>query len=293
MTRIEDRLRVLDLQLQPVGRHPSDERLAVIAGGGDPDAAEAAHLAGCDECVELLVTLGEGLASLAEEQPQLTALVTSRLVDRAARRGSLAPVLLGLGIAAAAAAATVGYVVRGQAPVAVVEPVHTPSRALSQTPLPPAEPEVTVPDAAVLEPAPTPAVPTAIAPESEPPAPSRAMDAPKPGVAPRTPGPAPEPPPEIGLAGRGQRALERRNVNGPPRGWGELNIITKPASQVFVDGRLRGWTPIVRLRLPEGPHDVRLVYESDLAAEPEQRFRVMIDPERPWDVREVNVGRGP
>lgn len=94
------------------------------------------------------------------------------------------------------------------------------------------------------------------------------------------------------LDGRdGPRPLERLPVDGPPRGFGHLQLNTRPPARVFIDGKPRGWTPIIDLRLAEGPHDVRLVFDSPLAAEPEQRFRVLIEPDRTWRMTRDNVRR--
>ena len=43
-----------------------------------------------------------------------------------------------------------------------------------------------------------------------------------------------------------------------------------------MDGKLIGWTPLLDHRLLEGPHDVRLVYESPRARVKEERFQVVI-----------------
>ncbi len=71
-------------------------------------------------------------------------------------------------------------------------------------------------------------------------------------------------------------------VNGAPRGFGALRLNAKPSALVFVDGKAYGWTPLLNLRLPSGPHDVKLVYKSPLAAEKEQRFRILIQDDETW-----------
>ena len=65
-TPLEVRLRQLDLRFVPWApeAHVTDERMALLAGGADPLEAEAAHLAACDACLDVLVALGEGLESL-------------------------------------------------------------------------------------------------------------------------------------------------------------------------------------------------------------------------------------
>jgi hypothetical protein len=80
-------------------------------------------------------------------------------------------------------------------------------------------------------------------------------------------------------------------VNGAPRGFGALRLNAKPSAQVFVDGKSHGWTPLLNLRLQAGPHDVRLVYESPLAADKEQRFRVLIQDDETWSTVRDNRRR--
>lgn len=50
-------------------------------------------------------------------------------------------------------------------------------------------------------------------------------------------------------------------VPGPPIApeTGILRIHTRPTSQIWLDGRLVGMTPQMRIELPEGTHSVRLV----------------------------------
>lgn len=82
--------------------------------------------------------------------------------------------------------------------------------------------------------------------------------------------------------GRHQRRMMRAPVAGPSRGFGQLRLASKPAARVIIDGRERGWTPLIDIRLQAGPHDVTLVYDSPHAAEPEQRFRVLIRADETW-----------
>ncbi|MBV71407.1 MAG: hypothetical protein CMH52_08650 [Myxococcales bacterium] len=81
---------------------------------------------------------------------------------------------------------------------------------------------------------------------------------------------------------RGPIEVTRQAISGPSRGFGQLRLNSKPAAEVFIDGRSRGWTPVIDLRLQAGPHDVRLVYSSPLANKPEERFRVIIKAEQTW-----------
>ncbi|MGK0362804.1 MAG: hypothetical protein ACI9U2_005126, partial [Bradymonadia bacterium] len=69
MTALEGRLSRLDLQLESTGSHLTDERLAGVAQGTDPTAAEAAHLAGCDGCTDLLMAVGVGLEGALVDLP--------------------------------------------------------------------------------------------------------------------------------------------------------------------------------------------------------------------------------
>lgn len=46
------------------------------------------------------------------------------------------------------------------------------------------------------------------------------------------------------------------------RGDGFLTIDTRPWTTVYVDGNARGMTPLIRIRLPAGPHELLLVNEQ-------------------------------
>ena len=54
---------------------------------------------------------------------------------------------------------------------------------------------------------------------------------------------------------------------------GFLTINTEPYATVFVDGKKRGFTPVVRLALPPGAHNLRLVSS---AGQPDKKMRVRI-----------------
>ncbi len=308
-SNLEDRLRRLDLRLDDAGRHIGDERIAELGAGADPSDAEAAHLAGCDDCVELLVALGEGLEALAVDEPALGALMAEppRPAGRPGRR--FTPLMI---IALAGAAAAAGWFARRA-------PEPPPAPAAPARPAPADEARFEGPDEVPILPAdqviglgaadrvaPPPAPPTvdppappatpadvaanegaAIAPPAPPSRPARRPEAPPPRTL--------QPPAGLGTLARpdGPRPLERRPVDGPPRGFGQLQLNTRPPARVFIDGKPRGWTPIIDLRLPEGPHDVRLVFDSPLAAEPEQRFRVLIEPDRIWRMTRDNVKQVP
>lgn len=316
-SNLEDRLRRLDLQLDDAGRHIDDERIAELCAGADPSAPEAAHLAGCDDCVELLVALGEGLEALAVDEPILGALMAEP--PRPARpRGRRWTPLMILALAGAAAAA--GWFAR-QAPEqptperpASVRPASSPEDEAprfdgpDEVPILPAEQVIGVDSRRDPQPEPPPeAAPTVDdSPATAPGEPDPAAEPPAaPAAPPRPARPARAPaearprsmqrPAGLGALERpaGPRPLERRPVDGPPRGFGQLQLNTRPPARVFIDGKPRGWTPIIDLRLPEGPHDVRLVFDSPLAAEPEQRFRVLIEPDRIWRMTRDNVKQTP
>lgn len=366
MTSVDDleaRLGRLDLQLADSGGHLSPERIAVIGAGQDPTPSEAAHLAGCDECVGLLVALGEGLEMLAEEQPQLGALLAAPPPRPSRRAGVVAAVVI-LGAFGAAAAAAGWMITRSgpdaEAGVEQVDhdrvdpgrpgapPTEPPRGAVEpgprEVPIVPAErilarrTQVQIDLQAVSQRAPVtrgldlarlaaqmaatfhpvapapPLMPSVLPPElTRPgaPAPGAEANGPAqpPGVA-AQPTPRPrarrplyptprlrdtlaEPMPEITLERRGPRAYEGTVVDSDARGHGLLQISTRPAARVFVDGKPIGWTPIIDMRLPAGVHDVRLVYESPHAAEKEQRFRVPIQADRTWRLRRHNIRRDP
>jgi hypothetical protein len=108
----------------------------------------------------------------------------------------------------------------------------------------------------------------------------------------RAPRPATDEAVDLSLPGRAQHPLERQFVDGQPRGYGYLQLNSKPASEVFVDGRHLGSTPILDERLPEGPHDVVLRYARPEAAEPEQHFRVVIERDQTWRATRRNLKPG-
>lgn len=307
---LEGRLRGLDLQLPEAGEHLDAEVIAEITAGADPTIDQAAHLVGCDECSELLIVLAEGLADFvqtcAEETPAAPTATVHPFPPRH-RRGRFTAATLAFGFAVAAAA-TWGVYTLAVGGTDDAESRLAPGLSKSTTPPTPVAPAPAAPE---TTPTPTPTAPS-------PP------DAPLPeSTVETTPieGPQPEPVtaaapdstqsskvakraqratdqrtelegPPIGLSGRsGPRPVNRLPVNGAARGFGALRLNAKPSAQVFVDGKARGWTPILNLRLPSGPHDVRLVYESELAAQKEQRFRVLIQDNETWSTLRDNRRR--
>lgn len=116
------RLAVLDLRLEGRGEHPDLEGLVGLLGGRRPRPAEAAHLAGCDRCVDLLAAGADGLRRAAEDAPELLPLLRARaaLPPGGALRSSWAA----LALLALTAAVVFGWHGRDVAPpVSVVEPL--------------------------------------------------------------------------------------------------------------------------------------------------------------------------
>jgi hypothetical protein len=95
------------------------------------------------------------------------------------------------------------------------------------------------------------------------------------------------------VSDRDAATFGRAPVNAPGRGFGFLRLSATPQAQVFIDDRPFGWTPLFDLRLAEGPHDVRLVYAHPDAAQPEERFRVVIPAEEHWVVKRKNLRSTP
>jgi serine/threonine-protein kinase len=60
---------------------------------------------------------------------------------------------------------------------------------------------------------------------------------------------------------------------GDSKGAGFLTINAQPYATLYVDGKKRGYTPIVRLTLPPGEHSLRLVSS---AGQPDKKLRVEI-----------------
>ena len=105
---LEGRLRRLSLELPERGDHLDDERLAEFAEGAEPTDSEAAHLAGCDACCEVLIVLGEGLSDWNESEAADTPAVKTASVHAFPPRGrkgrwSTAGLVVAFATAAAAA----------------------------------------------------------------------------------------------------------------------------------------------------------------------------------------------
>ncbi len=284
--RLEARLKVLDLRLEHTGAHLDEERVALIAGGDEPMQTEAQHLAGCDECVELLVTLGGGLERLVAEGAGASTLLAPPPSASRRRRGRPA-VVLALVLLAGAAAAAGGLWLAG--PGAGHEPAPAP---VESPPVRSAQPAADpAPPGGVASPAPPsePARPAPPAPPTIAPAPSSAAPAATAAVA----RPRPDDDLDTSLRGRAPTKLDRRFVEGPPPGYGYLQLNTQPSARVFIDGKPYAdvWTPVVNLRLPEGVHDVELRYEHPQADKPVERFRVLIKADETFRAIKDNVRR--
>lgn len=300
MSALEERLSRLDLQLESVGAHLSDERLACVAQGSDPTASEAGHLAGCDDCTALLMAVGAGFEAALMEVPGAESWVQA---PSPAPTGSSWGVLLGGGALMVSAAAL--WVALGTNDA--VKPTPTaPARVIEA-----AEPTHPSPAAARVVPersasnAPSRVPPVELTPSDGPAKAAAAVSAPvkereaaeikkpetRPPEATKRPEPGATAVPRGEMRVRGPRPLSARPVDGPPRGSGYLRLAAKPPAKVYLDDKFIGWTPLVDHRLIEGPHDVRLVYESDRARLKEERFRVVIEPDRIWRSLRRNLRR--
>ncbi len=300
---LEGRLRALSLELPERGDHLDDERLAEFAEGADPIDAEAAHLAGCDACCEVLLLLGDGLAEWTESEAAAKPAVPTASVHAfpsRGRRGRWSTAGLVLAFASAAAAAWGVYTLaldrpEDTAPGAetMAPSPHTPAPAV--TPKVEIEETVAAPTTAAVEKAIVESAPQAVATSEPAPMSASAPEVTATEVAPAMPKARPRKKspkglslptvdgPPWALSGRsGPRPVNRMPVNGAPRGFGALRLNAKPSALVYVDGKAYGWTPLLNLRLQAGPHDVRLVYKSPLAADKEQRFRVLIQEDETW-----------
>ena len=268
--QLESRLRVLDLQIEQRGSHLDDERLAEIAEGADPTSTDAGHLAGCDTCTEVLISLAEGLEAFKAGPLEVPS-------NRGLRTISTAAVIIAFVGAAAAMGGVAWWITNDRPATPITQPTDTHKVAPPTEVAPPIKGEVPQ----ISMPAPiTPPVESITAPVFDGPTsidvqqPARAKRKKKQRT-PRVIHPA------LVHRDRSKHTVSKP-VNGPARGFGWLRLGSKPPAQIFVDGKPRGWTPLVDLRLQEGPHDIRLIYKSPLARQAEERFRVVIEPDRTW-----------
>ena len=88
---------------------------------------------------------------------------------------------------------------------------------------------------------------------------------------------------------REEQAFGRAPVNALGRGFGSLRLNARPPALAFIDDRPYGWTPLVDVRLQEGPHDIRLEYAHPEALSREERFRVVIPADAEWTVTRRNL----
>ena len=88
----------------------------------------------------------------------------------------------------------------------------------------------------------------------------------KPAVKPPPPAPAPEPDPEKTVEPTPEPTPKKaprphKPKHSPPR-YGFLQVNSTPWTEVYVDDRDVGFTPVVKLKLPVGEHEVRLINEG-------------------------------
>lgn len=283
MSALEERLSRLDLRLDAVGAHVDDERLALIAQGLEPTGAEAGHLAGCDACTELLITVGVGFEAALATLPD-----AGEWAQPPAAPASSTPWGIWLGGSGLLISAVALWVAVGGQPqpapavvphTRVVQPAQT-SQASTFS--------ATQSQRSMLN-SPSRQATPAVAPITTAPMTAASMTA---AQATRTQASKAKRPvlnqkrsdrlETQHLKLRGPRPLDSRPVDGPPQGAGFLRLSAKPPAKVYLDGKFIGWTPLIDHRLLQGPHDVRLEYESPRARVPEERFRVVIEPDRIW-----------
>jgi hypothetical protein len=145
----------------------------------------------------------------------------------------------------------------------------------------------------VAAPATSPAIEPVVAPEPARPRPPVTARVNAGAAPPEAPGPGAVATSVGEISDRSAETFGRAPVNAPGRGFGFLRLSATPQAQVFIDDRPFGWTPLFDLRLAEGPHDVRLVYSHPDAAQPEERFRVVIPAEEHWVVKRKNLRSTP
>ena len=100
----------MDLQLPYEGSHVGESRVAAICGGDRPSVEEAAHLSGCDPCLDLLLAVSEGFARLRTDRPECAAVMAdlgAPRPSRAAGRALLSPRKIAAAVAGAAVAALI------------------------------------------------------------------------------------------------------------------------------------------------------------------------------------------
>jgi hypothetical protein len=274
MSALEERLSRIDLQLASVGGHIDDERLALIVQGVEPTNAEAGHLAGCDACTELLITVGVGFEAALATLPD-----AAEWAQPPAPPGSSTPWGVWLGGSGLLISAVALWVaLGGNAPEPSVAPTAV-APATAQMRTPPQTSRASTVSVAQTgrSVSNTPSVLPEAPPSTAPTAPATRA---RPSGRPDGPQTARLEPQRLKL--RGPRPLDSRPVDGPPQGSGFLRLNAKPSAKVYLDGKFIGWTPLIDHRLLAGPHDVRLEYTSPRARVAEERFRVVIEPDLIW-----------
>jgi hypothetical protein len=158
---------------------------------------------------------------------------------------------------------------------------RTPHTAESVAPTPAAPDATLAPSSPVPAETPTPAPPVAPSPRPRPPRDS-ARPAP---IAPATietppPTPAPSPTP---VATPERTTSPTPSSAATPVPDGALLVLVTPWADVTVDGEPRGQTPLARIPLAPGPHDVRLghpdyaPFPRRVVIRPGETFRLVVD----------------
>ena len=303
---LSQRLRTTDLRMTVLGTHLDDERLAEVVGGLAPTSEEALHLAGCDDCLDVLVAAGEGLEAMGSSAAAALSLAPAAATAAAglnsaataaaglnsaatAAAGRSTPPRLGSGwvratvivvstvvaFGAAAAAGAMFFGPKSAAPTASQPPVSAPSlnfeRATAPAVVQPVEVIASLDVGVASVAAMAPAVGNAEAPP-------RVLQARKASPSLR-----------LDHVDREEQAFGRAPVNALGRGFGSLRLNARPPALAFIDDRPYGWTPLVDVRLQEGPHDIRLEYAHPEALSREERFRVVIPADAEWTVTRRNL----
>ncbi|MSP72587.1 MAG: hypothetical protein EXR76_10480 [Myxococcales bacterium] len=329
---LSQRLRTTDLRMTVLGTHLDDERLAEVVGGLAPTSDEALHLAGCDDCLDVLVAAGEGLEAMGSSAAAALSLAPApapapAAATAAASLNSPATAAAGLNSSATAAASL-------NSPATAAASLNSPATAAASRSTPPRLgsrwPRATVIVVSTVvafgaaaaagamffgskSAAPTGSQPPVSAPSlnferSTAPAvvePVEVIASLAVGVA-SVAAMAPavgnaEAPPRVLSArkaspslrldhvDREEQAFGRAPVNALGRGFGSLRLNARPPALAFIDDRPYGWTPLVDVRLQEGPHDIRLEYAHPDALSREERFRVVIPADAEWTVTRRNL----
>ena len=309
---LSQRLRTTDLRMTVLGTHLDDERLAEVVGGLAPTSDEALHLAGCDDCLDVLVAAGEGLEAMgssaaaalslapapapapaaataaaslnspataaASLNSPATAAASRSTPPRLGSRWPRATVIVVSTVVAFGAAAAAGAMFFGSksaAPTGSQPPVSAPSLNFERSTAPAVVEPVEVIASLAVGVASVAAMAPAVGNAEAPP---RVLSARKASPSLR-----------LDHVDREEQAFGRAPVNALGRGFGSLRLNARPPALAFIDDRPYGWTPLVDVRLQEGPHDIRLEYAHPDALSREERFRVVIPADAEWTVTRRNL----